>query len=101
LHDTRLIAVSGYSQPKDHADAEQAGFDRLISKPITAEILEALLKEPLTGIAELRRHSSRRSHAKKNCSFEWALNGAKAHNVAQLGPVHLALFLRHEQPRAE
>jgi signal transduction histidine kinase/ActR/RegA family two-component response regulator len=47
LHHARIIAVSGYSQPKDHANAKQAGFDRLVSKPITAEILEALLKEPL------------------------------------------------------
>jgi CheY-like chemotaxis protein/two-component sensor histidine kinase len=46
LHHTRLIAVSGYSQPKDHANAKQAGFDRLVSKPITTEILEALLNEP-------------------------------------------------------
>jgi signal transduction histidine kinase/ActR/RegA family two-component response regulator len=46
LHHTRLIAVSGYSQPKDQANAKQAGFDRLVSKPITAEILEALLNEP-------------------------------------------------------
>jgi signal transduction histidine kinase/ActR/RegA family two-component response regulator len=46
LHHTRLIAVSGYSQPKDHANAKQAGFDRLVPKPITGEILEALLNEP-------------------------------------------------------
>jgi signal transduction histidine kinase/ActR/RegA family two-component response regulator len=46
LHHTRLIAVSGYSQPKDQANAKQAGFDRLVSKPITSEILEALLNEP-------------------------------------------------------
>jgi CheY-like chemotaxis protein len=42
----RLIAVSGYSQPKDHADAKQAGFDRLVPKPLTVEILKALLNEP-------------------------------------------------------
>jgi CheY-like chemotaxis protein len=46
LHHTRLIAVSGYSQPKDQANAKQAGFDRLVSKPISAEILEALLNDP-------------------------------------------------------
>jgi CheY-like chemotaxis protein len=45
LHHTRLIAVSGYSQPKDHSNAKQAGFDRLVPKPITGEILEALLNE--------------------------------------------------------
>lgn len=46
LHHTRLIAISGYSQPKDHADAKQAGFDRLLPKPITVELLKALLNEP-------------------------------------------------------
>jgi signal transduction histidine kinase/ActR/RegA family two-component response regulator len=46
LHHIRLIAVSGYSQPHDHADATRAGFDRLVPKPITREILEALLNEP-------------------------------------------------------
>jgi CheY-like chemotaxis protein len=43
----RLFAVSGYSQPKDHADAKQAGFDRLVSKPLTVETLKALLNEPM------------------------------------------------------
>jgi signal transduction histidine kinase/ActR/RegA family two-component response regulator len=43
LDATRLIAVSGYSQPKDHADAKQAGFDQLVSKPITIDMIEALL----------------------------------------------------------
>jgi CheY-like chemotaxis protein len=47
LRFTRLFAVSGYSQPKDHADAKQAGFDRLLSKPITVEALKALLNEPM------------------------------------------------------
>ena len=47
LRFTRLFAVSGYSQPKDHADAKQAGFDRLVSKPFTVETLKALLNEPM------------------------------------------------------
>lgn len=46
LSDARLIAVSGYSQPKDHAEAKRAGFDRLVAKPITCEFIEALLNEP-------------------------------------------------------
>jgi CheY-like chemotaxis protein len=46
LLDTRLIALSGYSRPQDHANAKQAGFDRLVPKPITADFLEALLNEP-------------------------------------------------------
>jgi signal transduction histidine kinase/ActR/RegA family two-component response regulator len=43
LDATRLVAISGYSQPKDHAAAKQAGFDRLVPKPITIDIIEALL----------------------------------------------------------
>jgi signal transduction histidine kinase/CheY-like chemotaxis protein len=43
LDATRLIAVSGYSQPKDHAAAKQAGFDLLIPKPIKMDTIEALL----------------------------------------------------------
>jgi CheY-like chemotaxis protein len=43
LDATRLVALSGYSQPKDHAAAKQAGFDRLVPKPITIDIIEALL----------------------------------------------------------
>jgi len=40
-----LTPVSGYSQPEHHAKAKQAGFDRLVPKPITREGLEALLNE--------------------------------------------------------
>jgi CheY-like chemotaxis protein len=43
LDATRLVAVSGYSQPEDHAAAKQAGFDRLVPKPITMEIIQGLL----------------------------------------------------------
>jgi len=43
LDAARLVAVSGYSQPKDHAAAKQAGFDRLVPKPITMEIIQGLL----------------------------------------------------------
>jgi CheY-like chemotaxis protein len=47
LHLARLVAVSGYSQPKDHIDARRAGFDWLVPKPITVETLETLLNAPL------------------------------------------------------
>jgi signal transduction histidine kinase len=47
LDATRFVAVSGYSQPKDHAAAKQAGFDRLVPKPITIDIIEALLTSAL------------------------------------------------------
>lgn len=45
LRNTMLIAVSGYSQPKDHAAAKQAGFDRLIPKPMKIDAIEVLLKD--------------------------------------------------------
>jgi signal transduction histidine kinase/CheY-like chemotaxis protein len=45
LRKTRLIATSGYSRPEDHAQAKEAGFDRLLPKPITFDILDALLRE--------------------------------------------------------
>jgi len=46
LRNKRLFALSGYSQAEDHANAKRAGFERLVSKPITGEILEAILNEP-------------------------------------------------------
>jgi signal transduction histidine kinase/ActR/RegA family two-component response regulator len=44
LRDVIMIALSGYSQAKDHEETKRAGFDRLVAKPITAESLEALLR---------------------------------------------------------
>jgi signal transduction histidine kinase len=43
LKTIRLVAVSGYSQPKDRAAAEQAGFDQLVPKPITTDTIRTLL----------------------------------------------------------
>jgi CheY-like chemotaxis protein len=37
--------ASGYSRPEDHAKAKEAGFDRLVLKPITFATLDALLRE--------------------------------------------------------
>ena len=45
LQDTRLIAASGYSRPEDHAKAKEAGFDRLMPKPLAFQALDALLNE--------------------------------------------------------
>jgi CheY-like chemotaxis protein len=45
LQRTRVIAISGYSRPEDHAKAKEAGFDWLLSKPITFDTLDALLRE--------------------------------------------------------
>jgi signal transduction histidine kinase len=43
LRNVRLVAASGYSSPKDHANALTAGFDSLMIKPITEESLRALI----------------------------------------------------------
>ena len=45
LKTIRLVAVSGYSQPKDRAAAEEAGFDQLVPKPITTDTIRALLND--------------------------------------------------------
>ena len=43
LQNVRLVAASGYSSTKDHANARTAGFDSLMVKPITEESLRALV----------------------------------------------------------
>jgi signal transduction histidine kinase len=39
----RLVAISGYAQPEDIANAKEAGFEQHIAKPIDPNKLEALL----------------------------------------------------------
>ena len=39
LRAARLMAISGYSSPRDHALAQAAGFERLLTKPATRELL--------------------------------------------------------------
>ncbi len=41
-----LIAVSGYSQEKDRAQARQAGFDHHLSKPIELDTVLTIIKRP-------------------------------------------------------
>ena len=55
LGETRLIAVSGYSSAEDHAKAREAGFDRLLPKPVTFETLDALLSEMAPVVEEQER----------------------------------------------
>ena len=45
LQRIRVIAISGYSRPEDHAKAKEAGFDWLLPKPITFDTHDALLRE--------------------------------------------------------
>ena len=44
LRSARLIAFSGYSSPRDHADAKAAGFERLLMKPMTRESLALITR---------------------------------------------------------
>jgi PAS domain S-box-containing protein len=40
---TRLVALSGYTQPRDVLSGREAGFDDHVAKPVTLERLEAVL----------------------------------------------------------
>ena len=48
LQKTRFVAVSGYSQPNDYAQAGRAGFEQLVPQPITLEIIEKLINDKLS-----------------------------------------------------
>ncbi len=41
----RLVAVSGYGQARDRRQAQQAGFDEFLTKPVRLEDIQALLQE--------------------------------------------------------
>jgi two-component system CheB/CheR fusion protein len=43
LSSTVLVAVTGYALPQDRRSAAEAGFDQHLSKPISAEQLEAVV----------------------------------------------------------
>ncbi|HMH87648.1 MAG TPA: hybrid sensor histidine kinase/response regulator [Steroidobacteraceae bacterium] len=44
LRNVRLVAASGYSASEDHANATAAGFDSLLTKPLTEESLRKLVR---------------------------------------------------------
>jgi signal transduction histidine kinase len=44
LRKVRLVAASGYSSSEDHANASTAGFDSLMTKPLTEESLRKLIR---------------------------------------------------------
>jgi signal transduction histidine kinase len=44
LRGVRLVAASGYSSSEDHANATAAGFDSLMTKPLTEESLHQLVR---------------------------------------------------------
>jgi CheY-like chemotaxis protein len=41
----RLIALTGYGQPDDHARTREAGFDQHLVKPVNPKLLSRLLAE--------------------------------------------------------
>ena len=41
----RLIALTGYGQLRDHAQAKASGFDRLLVKPVDPEELGEIIRE--------------------------------------------------------
>ena len=43
LHDTVLVALSGYGRPEDRERATQAGFARLVTKPATLDVLRSVI----------------------------------------------------------
>jgi CheY-like chemotaxis protein len=43
LRKVRLVAASGYSSSEDRAKASKAGFDSLMTKPLTEESLRKLI----------------------------------------------------------
>jgi PAS domain S-box-containing protein len=49
LAHVRLIALTGYGLPADHARSEAAGFDRHLVKPVTPETIAASIAELLPG----------------------------------------------------
>ena len=44
LRNIRLVAASGYNSSEDHANASTAGFDFLMTKPLTEESLRKLIR---------------------------------------------------------
>ena len=44
LKTMRLIAASGYGSLRDHADAKEAGFERLFAKPLIHDTLALIMR---------------------------------------------------------
>jgi CheY-like chemotaxis protein len=59
LHQTTLVAVTGYGQEEDRRRSQEAGFDRHLTKPVDADSLQALLASPTSAVqaAEYRGKS--------------------------------------------
>jgi len=46
LQDTMLVAVTGYGQESDRQRSHEAGFDHHLVKPVTKQVLQAILATP-------------------------------------------------------
>ncbi len=44
VHDLRLVAVTGYGEPRDHQRSRDAGFEQHLVKPVDIECLAGLLQ---------------------------------------------------------
>ncbi len=55
LRATRLIALSGYTQPEDQDRAREAGFDSHLAKPPSPDELNALLADSPTAARSGKR----------------------------------------------
>jgi CheY-like chemotaxis protein len=42
----QLIAITGWGQDADRQRAFEAGFDHHLTKPVTPQVIETLLREP-------------------------------------------------------
>jgi PAS domain S-box-containing protein len=49
LSDVRIIAISGYSQPKDYERSKLAGIDHHLVKPVSVETLQDVLSRAMGG----------------------------------------------------
>jgi signal transduction histidine kinase/ActR/RegA family two-component response regulator len=58
-----LIAVTGWAREEDRRRALDAGFDRHLTKPVDADVLEALLNGPLASRGASRSEASQPAEA--------------------------------------
>jgi len=45
LHNTRIVAVTGYGQEEDRRRSRDAGFDQHLTKPVDPDVLQSFVAE--------------------------------------------------------
>jgi signal transduction histidine kinase/CheY-like chemotaxis protein len=70
-----LVALTGYGQPEDRAQARAAGFDAHLTKPLDIDALEDML-ETLTANGSATRHG----HAQRAVAGDVLIDGAAGHD---------------------